>query len=176
VSAVFLALWLPTGPQAKAAEVWNGSFITFTEPVGGNPTLPVNQDRITANVWITRGSTMGIYNVKRENFFTRFLSPAGTEWAYGSLDNYSSLTYHNWETWNGKDPPGMIGRSAVMHLITDDIYLGVNFLSWGGNGGGFSYERSTPVPEPSAAALAAAGLGVAAGLYKRAARHRRSSN
>jgi hypothetical protein len=33
----------------------------------------------------------------------------------------------------------------VVHLITDDIYIDIKFLSWtsGGAGGGFSYERST---------------------------------
>ena len=36
----------------------------------------------------------------------------------------------------------------MLHLITDDIYIDVSFISWtnGGNGGGFSYERSTPAP------------------------------
>ena len=45
-----------------------------------------------------------------------------------------------------------------MHLVQDQIYLNVKFLSWtsSGGGGGFSYERST-VPEPSTLALLAAG-------------------
>ncbi len=36
----------------------------------------------------------------------------------------------------------------VLHLITDDIYIDIKFLSWtsGGNGG-FSYERSTPISD-----------------------------
>jgi len=49
----------------------------------------------------------------------------------------------------------MIGQDAVLHLISDDIYLSIKFTGWGGAGGSFSYDRSTPtpVPEPSAYAL-----------------------
>ena len=38
------------------------------------------------------------------------------------------------------------GENFVLHLIEEDIYLDVRFLSWtsgNGAGGGFSYERST---------------------------------
>ena len=52
----------------------------------------------------------------------------------------------------------MVGRPAVVHLITEDIYFSVDFLSWGGRSGGFSYERSTlSVPEPSSSILALTG-------------------
>jgi len=39
----------------------------------------------------------------------------------------------------------MIGRGAVIHLVDEDIYLDIRFLSWtqSRGGGGFSYERST---------------------------------
>ena len=39
----------------------------------------------------------------------------------------------------------MVGKNYVLHLITDGIYIDLKMLSWrsGGNGGGFSYERST---------------------------------
>jgi hypothetical protein len=76
-----------------------------------------------------------------------------------------------------------IGRNAVrfgpgvVHLISDDIYLDINFTSWtqGGdvNGGGFSYTRSTPgaspVPEPATATLLV--LGAAAGMAVRRRKH-----
>ena len=45
------------------------------------------------------------------------------------------------------------GVDAVVHLITEDIYIDIRFLSWttgngqgGTGGGGFSYMRSTPAP------------------------------
>ena len=38
------------------------------------------------------------------------------------------------------------GTALVLHLIDEDIYIDVTFLSWtrgSGSGGGFSYERTT---------------------------------
>jgi hypothetical protein len=53
----------------------------------------------------------------------------------------------------------MVGQDAVLHLISENIYLSIKFTSWtsGANGGGFSYERSTPpvVATPAAASLVA---------------------
>jgi hypothetical protein len=40
-----------------------------------------------------------------------------------------------------------VGKNAVLHLISDDIYLSVKFTAWGGSGtNGFAYTRSTPPP------------------------------
>src|SRR5881628_186187 len=146
--------------SAHAATVWNGSTISFTKTNYANPLLAENQDRLTTNVWITRGSSQGLFNAKTESSFTHYLSPAGTEWANGSLENYATLSYTNWNRWAASvnpSPYATVGVQAVLHLIPDDIYLSVQFTSWtGGNpdpgfsyGGGFSYLRSTPVPEPT---------------------------
>lgn len=134
-------------PSAFGTEVWGGPLTSFTLVGGSDPTLSINQDRITPNVWITRGLLQGIYNAALETNFTRFFSPTNTEWSYGQLAFYKFLTYTNWEGWNGQHPPSMVGRDAVVHLISDDIYLAVNFAQWGsGFSGGFSYLRSTPGP------------------------------
>ena len=145
--------------------LWTGPMISFTDPVGGDPTLPANQDRITSDVWITRGTAQGIYNAETEGGFSHFFSPQGTEWADGTVANYSSLTYTDWNTWSKGDhagPPSTVGVSAVMHIIPDDIYLNVQFTSWGSVGGGFSYLRSTAVPEPSSTLVLLAGLALSA--------------
>src|SRR6185436_11989287 len=146
--------------SAHAATVWNGPTISFTKSNYANPLLAQNQDRLTANVWITRDSAQGLFNAKTESHFTHYVSPAGTEWANGSLENYATLSYTNWNQWArgvNPSPPSTVGVQAVLHLIADDIYLSVRFTSWsrgapGGGpsyGGGFSYLRSTPVPEPT---------------------------
>ena len=93
------ALVLMLLPAGRAATVWNGPTITFTKASGADPNLPANQDRITSLVWITRGGTRGIYNAARENGFTHYLSPTNTEWANGTLANYASLNYTNWNSW-----------------------------------------------------------------------------
>src|SRR6267143_26747 len=146
--------------SAHAATVWNGPTISFAKSNYANPLLAQNQDRLTANVWITRGSSRGLFNAKTESSFTHYLSPAGTEWANGSLENYATLSYTNWNYWAkgvNPNPYATVGVQAVLHLIPDDIYLSVQFTSWTGGapgggpsyGGGFSYLRSTPVGQPT---------------------------
>ena len=154
--AAFSAIIALASSVAHASIIWSGPDTTFTRPDGADGTLPANQDALTANVIIARGATQGIYNAASESSYTHFSSPAGTEWAFGTLVNYLSLTYANWETWANGNPPATVGQDAVLHLISDDIYMSVKFTSFGGPGagGGFAYIRSTPVPEPSVALLA----------------------
>ena len=143
--------------------VWNGPIISFSKAAFANETLAQNQDRITDSTWLTRAAVQGIFNIKTETTYTHNLSPANTEWAAGTTANYSSLTYTDWETWTGGIPnvPNIVGRNAVVHLISDDIYLDLKFTSWGvggAAGGSFTYERSTaPVPEPGSLILLGVG-------------------
>ena len=133
----------------NGATLWTGPTTNFVNLAGSNPALAANQDRLTPGVWITRGSTEGIYNAATETGFTHFFSPADTEWSDGTLADYASLSYVDWNTWAKTDhggPPGTVGVNAVVHLINEDIYLSANFTSWGGDGGGFSWTRSTPAP------------------------------
>src|SRR5206468_2763689 len=119
------------------------------------------------DVWLTRANSQGIFNIETEGGYAHLFSPQNTEWSYGILANYAALGYNNWETWNGANPPSMVGQDAVLHLISDDIYLSLKFTSWGGagSGGGFSYDRSTPVvPEPACALMFLAGVGLTGGV------------
>jgi hypothetical protein len=146
---------------AHAAIVWNGPLITFEKLDFTDWTLPANQDQITPIVSLTRASSQGLFNIVAESFYTKEMSPSGTEWAFGTTVNYLTLTYKNWEAWAGKNPPATVGQSAVLHLIQEDIYIDIKFTSWGGSGtaGAFSYERST-IPEPASVFL----LGAAAAM------------
>ena len=152
------------GAQAQGATIWEGPITNFTKPNSADWTLPANQDRMTSGVWLTRNTTLGLFNAATETNYTHHSSPADTEWAYGTLANYASLTYRDWEDWfggrPGGGPPSTVGKPAVLHLVAEDIYLSIEFTSWGGNFGGFSYQRSTPsVPEPSTTLMLLAGLG-----------------
>ncbi|MDB6022813.1 MAG: hypothetical protein JWQ04_2670 [Pedosphaera sp.] len=131
--------------QAPAATVWTGPTMSYSQPAP-DPTQAANQDRLTDRVWLTRASTQGLFNEVIEGSFDKigFSSPADTEWAYGTLANRATLTYTTWAAMSGKNPMSMVGQPAVVHLITDDIYLAVTFTFWGGPGGGFAYDRSTP--------------------------------
>jgi hypothetical protein len=126
--------------------IWTGPPVTFSKAAGADPTLPANQDRITPQVWLTRASTQGLFNAKTEATYTHDLSPAGTEWAYGTTANFETLSYKDWETWTGGaggGPPSTVGKDAVLHLIKENIYIDIKFSSWGGTGGQLTYTRST---------------------------------
>jgi hypothetical protein len=156
-----------TASPAVAAEIWTGPTLSFTNFTSSDV------DRITPSVWITRGSTRGIYNPVVEVGYSHSLSPIGTEWAYGALTNYASLVYKDWEDWfggmSGGGPPSTVGKDAVLHIIPEDIYLSVRFTSWGQGSGGFTYDRSTSplVPEPSSALMTLVGFSVFAVLRRR---------
>jgi len=137
------------GCEEEVAElveiVWTGDVINFTKADDADPTLEANQDRITDHVWITRDNEEGgqIYNRVSESASDKETSPLGTEWAEGDLDDYASLTYVSFRTATVK-PKDAIGKTYVVHLTEDNIYLSVKLISWSSNkAGGFSYERST---------------------------------
>ena len=141
-------------PMIRSATVWSGPLFTYNQP-SPNPTQATNQDRITPDVWLTRASSKGLFNAVAETNATTF-SPTNTEWAFGTLTNCASLHYTNWLAWlNGASPVTLVGQPAVMHLVTDDIYISVKFTLWNSGGsGGFAYQRSTPTP----ASLSGAGI------------------
>ncbi len=149
-SAVFL---LVSAPFVQASpQVWSGRTFGFSKAPFANPTLVVNQDRITPTCWITRASTMGIYNIQQESGFTHSTSPKNTEWATGDAVNWASLHFSDWEDWAQSNPPSTIGVNACLHIKDADIYLDIKFTSWGeltGGGGAFSYLRAVSPPVPT---------------------------
>ena len=133
-----------SGGNEITGEIWTGSNITFTKADGADPTEEANQDRITDNVWITRGNNGGqIYNIKSEGSANKDQSPGGTEWAQGTIDNVANLNFKPFREAVGS-PKSVEGKNLVVHLIDDDIYISVKFSNWSeGKAGGFRYERST---------------------------------
>ena len=70
----------------------------------------------------------------------------GTGWAQGTTANLEGLDFQPLKTAANDQLKRLPGKSFVLHLVEDDIYIDVTFISWtSGNssGGGFSYERST---------------------------------
>lgn len=165
---VAVTLWLVLVAASAAQTVWNGPSFTFTKADGDDWTLEAHQDRITPQVWLTRGALAGLFNIAVEPAYdlgTR-LSPLDTEWAFAGLNgnattgveaaNHASLTFAAWAASLDDFPPEGVGRPAVLHLISEGIYLDITFNAWSVGAGGFSYTRST-VPEP-ASVYAVSGL------------------
>lgn len=133
--------------------IWTGEKITFEKGNFDNPLIESSQDRITDLVWITRGNSNVLFNAKTEPSaaISGLISPEDTEWAEGTTNDLNNLVFTDFKNAapigdNGSPRvKDMVGKNYVLHLITDGIYIDLKMLSWrsGGNGGGFSYERST---------------------------------
>lgn len=129
-----------------ALTLWEGANMTFTKPNGADSSLAENQDRITENVWLTRGNQGVLYNAVNEGTANNNSSPVGTEWAEGSFADLASLNFTNFRSAcpNNK-PKDVVGIPLVLHLIQDDIYIEITITSWAqGKVGGFTYQRTTP--------------------------------
>ncbi len=132
---------------SQAATIWNGPTIAFTQ-ASPYPNPPGDRDQLTPNVALTRGVPIGgnggIFNAVTETSFIKFFSPANTEWALGSLADYATLTYTDWTTVGGGNPVhNLPNQPLVLHLISEDIYLSIQFTSLP-SGPGLAYIRSTP--------------------------------
>jgi len=128
----------------EGSSIWNGSTITFTKAEGADPTAAENQDRLTDNVWLTRGNNGGqIFNIRSEMEADKDTSPTGTLWAEGTLDEIEDLSFQRFRAAVG-DPKNVEGKDLVLFLEQDSVYLSVKFTQWSQNkNGGFAYERST---------------------------------
>jgi hypothetical protein len=141
--------------------VWSGSTISFTKSGvdPSDPTDPLNQDRLTDNVWLTRGGDLGMFNIApgHEDSYIQFTSPDDTTWATSVMaansgktiaaSNWQQLSFTDWAPAYGGPGSALLGnittRNAVVHLLTDDIYLDLIFTSFDSSGD-FTYNRSTP--------------------------------
>jgi hypothetical protein len=163
--SAFLSVVL-LAPHSFGSPLDTNPVITFSKTGFADPTLPANQDRITDDIWITRGNTQGIFNAAVETF-QGSSSPTGTLWAVGTTDDLDSLTFKPWLQIAGLSgdlggPLNQLGVDMVLHIPADNTYYDLRFSAWGamsGAGGSFSYTRLrdpvTPIPEPSTLALVA---------------------
>ncbi len=168
---VCLALGIALASQA-APEVWSGLTFEFAKPNSFD--FPPPADEITASVALTRASSQGPYNAAQESAWNGS-GPLGTRWATNinnptesiAATNHAALTFGSWlEAYGGLFQAGLniVGRDAVLHLISDDIYLDIRFTDWtqgSGGGGDFTYLRAEApavIPEPATAVLMFTGL------------------
>ena len=130
--------------EEDGPNIWTGASITFTKERNADPYDSANQDAITDEVILTRGQQGSLFNVVIENS-AGSSSPEGTEWAKGTTADLDTLEFQELKPAANYQLKNVPGESFVLHLIEEDIYIDLTFISWesGGAGGGFSYERST---------------------------------
>jgi hypothetical protein len=140
--SLLIALFFLVGKN-QAQTLWQGPKIIFEKKDFADWTKAENQDRITDDLWITRGNSLPIYNISEQIIGP---SPQGTLWAWGKIsDGIENLDFGDWLKVIEEEPPQMVDSNMVLFLVTDSIYIDIRFTSWteGNSGGGFSYERST---------------------------------
>ena len=133
--------------------VWDGETISFSKANNADFTQEQHQDRITADVWLTRSNNGGaLINYNQESSYSRGTSPLGTFWAIGSSSD-SNLQFNNFRYFDGdtnNSPPEDI--NLVLKITngttteSDDIHIDIMFTFWQSgrtSGGGFTYTRST---------------------------------
>lgn len=160
IGCIAFITWFAQANVAPAQVAWSGLTKSFTKLAFTDHTLPANQDALTANVVLTRGGGGGLINIIEESFYTSRSSPESTEWATDfnnagksiAATNGLNLLFTNWiDAYGGEHSRGafIAGRKAVVHLISDNVYLDLQFTSWTpGTGAGYSYLRAEPPGTP----------------------------
>jgi hypothetical protein len=160
VTSLMFAFSLVFGESASAQTIWSGLTKSFSKADFTDANLPENQDALTANVILTRGSSGGMINIAAESFYNQLSSPALTLWATDknnpgktiAATNFQDLAFTDWiDAYGGSHTGGAFieNRDAVVKLVSDNIVLDLRFTSWtAGTGGGYSYLRAEP-PAPT---------------------------
>ena len=122
--------------------------LRFTKIAKADWRLAENQDRITPNLWLTRADEGLLFNAKIENK-PDGSGPSGTKWFLGSLDDYTeeqlgALEFVSMKRAAGSKMRDVPGKSFIVHLVEDDAFIELTFLSWGNKseGAGYSYLRT----------------------------------
>jgi hypothetical protein len=108
-------------------------------------------------VAISRNSTGPLYNSAppySETGPNDTTSPEDTLWAFGSINNYSNLSYQTFAAIRNNAAPDLwtviSNQPMVLQLVNEQIYISVKFTAWGQmQTGGFTYIRSTPSAAPT---------------------------
>ena len=136
--------WVPT--LLDSSREFPDETVFFTKPDSADWTLPENQDRISANVWITRKHNQSIFNIAQEDGYSGAAgSPTGTLWADTTTAAADAGSYTNFVGMHGGSPQSIINDTISLYLPQDSLYFDVVFTSYTGqnNGGGFSYIRTS---------------------------------
>ena len=136
--------WVPTLLDSTSG--FPDETVVFTKPDSADWTLPENQDRISANVWITRKHNQSIFNIAQEDGYSGAAgSPTGTLWANTTTAAADAGSYTNFVGMHGGSSQSIINDTISLYLPQDSLYFDVVFTSYTGqnNGGGFSYIRTS---------------------------------
>jgi hypothetical protein len=145
---VVLAIAAITLANAHADPVlWSGPTTNFVQ----NPVDFINPPEadviIPGAVSLTRNGNHWLYNTNVD-LGADVGTPSDTEWSFGTADSLHTVTNLTYKTFDlfrtGNLSLAITNKAMVCHLINEDIYFAVKFVSWPQGGGAFRYQRSTP--------------------------------
>lgn len=146
--AIFVLLLPGLGQKTSASILWTGANTNFTQS-----TSNFTDVLVPGAVSLCRNFSQWLFNPAGGDLGPAPGTPTDTEWAFGSLANYASLSYQSFDSLrNGDLSALLVGHPMVVHLTNEDIYLSLTFSAWPQHGGFFAYTRSTPgtvASEPS---------------------------
>ena len=141
-------LLLGSVSSARTQTYWTGTNYGFFHPAtSGSSGVP---DPLMPDVAFNRGGSFGLFNSVSEGGAVSGSSPAGTQWAVGTLSDLTNglitpADFGPCTLEQGHRPPNQIGRTFVVHLISDNVYFQLQLTNWGDFGNTtFGYIRSTP--------------------------------
>lgn len=147
LALVVTTVVLFTFSTSYSQEKWLGEPVTITH--GSND--PQFFDTLTTNVILTRGAEGLLYNAATESSAGQS-SPEGVGWDLSnevfadlSIDVLSQLGYQNLKSAANQNMKQVAGKTFVVYLQDDDVYLSFTFNSWGSKnqGAGYEYTRTT---------------------------------
>lgn len=133
LAGVSVFLLLSGREDSGEKRVYNSGSVEWNQNLG--------EDCITKKVCLNRNVKDGLFNSVSEDSTDRAVSPKDTEWAKGSCS--SAGTYMVlFEAAENKYGENLVAEEGYcMHLISDDLYFDVQFLTWGNNI--YSYTRTS---------------------------------
>jgi hypothetical protein len=153
LKAGFLAFLFAMPLWLSASTLWTGPNTNFINTGGQADVL------VPGALSIARTPGSFLYNTNVDLFGSGEGTPSDTEWAFGTIDQFNSLTYEPFS--QIRDDGRALGlhvfqylltggptngpKPMVVHIINEDIYLSLTFSQWGSGGNAtFAYTRSTP--------------------------------
>jgi hypothetical protein len=161
--------------SAQAAPtLWTGPNTNYTQSAAHPEDV-----LIPGAVSLSRNFSHWLFNTNTDHFGASTGTPSDTEWAFGALTNFASLSYKTFDLYRNGDLSAVLvavpPKPMVVHLINENIYLSLTFTAWPSGGGFFAYTRSTPAlvapspvvtvtnPASGATFAAPANIAIAAG-------------
>ena len=153
VGLAWLSVWVTL--ISAAPVFWTGPIIIFSHDANGTNVDMLTTNHVgadaTNNVWLTRGTSQPLYNAAAEPGWNGAISPANTLWAPASGDLTHADQLTNYDVFAnvvgapGNSPGNNVNQTFFVKIISDNVYFSLTLTAWGsGNGGSFTYDRSTP--------------------------------